>query len=983
MRRLLFLFLLVGLGTCKGGTDTPATDGDEEDYVLAESVEEDITQPMFGGVAGEAEDSAFEDSFVGSGGGYGGASLVPSAYRPPEAKKEIRTWQRSGLAPNTSRLAVGDKEELPLRAMQATVRVDGFRARVVLDCVYENDREEQLEGSFQLRLPSDASPFYLGFGETKPETRPAGSDVFAIADARSGTWTEPKEARIVPREKASRAYREVVRKQVDPALLEWSGAGVFSARVFPLEPKKLHRIVVGYEVDLLPVGEDLEFRLDLPEKIPDLLVDITVAKLPHRVEPATEGVEGRHVYENPAARTFVVRMEKPGNLLLLGKDTAAGGLFAAFARPALDAAPAAPTTRATFLVDLSLSSDPAIWLKLLEAILDRNRTSLGEFNVLFFNIEAFWWRDAPAANTPENIRALLADARALTAEGATDLGLALDAAAKGPPGDLFLLSDGAATWGESDRYAIAKRTLGRTLYAYTTGLAGTDQPMLALLARETGGSLFSVVGEGEIAAAATAHTARPWHIVKAEMEGATDLLLLGRPASIFPGQTLSLAGRGRPPGPLSLTLRQGDALRTVQVPFRALDSDLAVSAYGRIAVAQLEEIEAPEARAYALHFGVVGATCSLLMLETEEDYKEYGIVPEDDAKTVREEAASALVARALDAVGARLGDPKAAFLAWLDRLKTTPGVELELPAPVRAAAERLPPEAFDVRPEPLVCACRDGVARKDYDEATAEASRRREKHGAADALRAISSLVEENPGDAVLARDVGYCAMEWGLGGQAYHLFRRVAHARPYEPLGFHTMALCRADSGKPDLALLCYEIARAGKWDDRFGDFRRILVLEYLRFLRGAAEDPRCVSRAFALARLGEVAEATTPRVADLVVVIAWNTDGTDVDLHVIDPKGEECFYEHQETAIGGRMTADVTAGYGPEMFVLERAVKGSYAIRVKYFASDRNRASARTKVYATVYEDWGRPGERATRKVVTLAQGEEMHDIAEVKKP
>lgn len=1003
MRRFFILFLLPGLGTCTGGTAGSPADSEEE-RVLATAAfggpeeEPDIDQPMFGGQAEEAPEDTL-DIGVDPGGQwldryrarYGDAGVdVRGLARP---KDEIRTWQRSGLVPNTSRLAVGDNEELPLRAMQATVRVDGFRARVVLDCVYENDRDEQLEGNFQLRLPNDASPFSLAFGETRPKALPEATDALSIGAAHPDTWAAaPKEARIVPRERAARAYRDVVRKQVDPALLEWSGAGVFSARVFPLLPGKFHRIVVGYEVDLLPVGDDLEYRLDLPGKIPSLLVDITVPKLAHTVDPATPAVEGRHVYENPVERTFTVRLTKPGNLILLGKDPAAGDLFAAFARPELEATSAATSTSATFLVDMSASSDPAIWLKLLEAILERNRPSLREFNVVFFNIEAFWWRDARQANTPENVARLLADARALTPEGATDLGLALETAAREPeeewdevpaPSDLFLLSDGAATWGESDRHAIAKRIEGRALYAYATGLSGADPAMLALLARETGGAVFSVVGEAEIDAAATAHTIRPWHIEKAGMEGTTDILLAGRPTSIFPGQTLLLAGRGRPPGPLSLTLRRGDALRTVQVPLRTLDSDLAASAYGRIAVAQLEEIEAPEARSYALHFGVVGATCSLLMLEAEEDYEAYGIVPGDDAKTVREQAAADIVARELGAAATRLGDPKAAFLAWLDRLRSTPGVELDLPAQVRAAAERLPREAFDVRPERLSCACRDGVARKDYDEATAEALRRREKHGAADALKALSSLVEQNPGDAVLARDVGYSAMEWGLGGEAYHLFRRVAQARPYEPLGFHTMALCLADAGKPDLALLCYEVVRAGKWDGRYGDLRRILDLEYLRFLRGAAEDPRCLDREHARTRLGEVAEATAPRVADLVVVIAWNTDGTDVDLHVTDPRGEECFYSHPETAIGGRLTADVTQGYGPEMFVLERAVKGAYAVRAKYFSSDRSRASARTKVYATVYEDWGRPSERMTRKVVTLAEGKEMHDLARVVKP
>jgi len=70
---------------------------------------------------------------------------------------------------------------------------------------------------------------------------------------RQSRWTAPKEARMVPKEKAAYAYHETVRRRVDPALMEWAGAGVFSARVFPLTPRSHHRIVVGYDVDLLQV----------------------------------------------------------------------------------------------------------------------------------------------------------------------------------------------------------------------------------------------------------------------------------------------------------------------------------------------------------------------------------------------------------------------------------------------------------------------------------------------------------------------------------------------------------------------------------------------------------------------------------------------------------------------------------------------------------------------------------------------------------
>jgi hypothetical protein len=68
------------------------------------------------------------------------------------------------------------------------------------------------------------------------------------------------------------------------------------------------------------------------------------------------------------------------------------------------------------------------------------------------------------------------------------------------------------------------------------------------------------------------------------------------------------------------------------------------------------------------------------------------------------------------------------------------------------------------------------------------------------------------------------------------------------------------------------------------------------------------------------------------------------------------------------------------PQMFTLPKAAAGKYQVRVKYFAQDANRASTRTKVYATIYEGFGTPQETVTRKTVTLVAGKEMHEVATV---
>lgn len=951
---------------------------------------------------------------------------------------EVGTWKRSQIVPNTSRLMIGDREQLPLRGMQAKVTIDGFRARVVLDCHFMNDRDGQYEGTFQLRLPDEASPFFFAFGQnavaavagpveaprffTADEARKMSAEPQRLMADRASSWTGVKEARMVPNEKAAFAYTETVHRRVDPALMEWSGAGVFAARVFPIAPRKLHRIVIGYDVDLLRAGEEFEYRFDLPENVPSAVIDLNVGSTPNspvKVAPETKPlVVGKRLhfrFEEPKDKTIALRVKPAQGAHLTGNDPSTSTYFATTIRPDLPAAEATTgAAQAVFLLDTSLSSSPDrfnVWLKMMRSILDKNRDSLKKFAVLFFNIEASWYKPQFIDNTPENTAELLAAANNLSLEGATDVASALAEAARpawaagdATRTDLFLLSDGASTWGESDLYAMSKAIgagTNRALFAYQTGLAGTDIGALNHLARESGGAVFSVVGESEIAKAAVAHRARPWQLAEVKVAGVTDLLVAGRLKAIFPGQAIMLAGRGAPSAgsEVLITLERDGARRVAKVPVGpAIESDLAPRLFGQIATRQLEDLgdttEEPS-KAYAMHFRVVGKTCSLLMLESEQDYQRFNIKPEDHSRFIQSRTATSIIEGVLAQAAKVLGDPKAAFTSWLRKMKTMPGVELTLPPAFEKELAALPTSAFQVDIPRASAKLREkkdvpqGVAailatrQLDYDILTAEAQRRLRPFGAFDALRAMSSLVEEQPGDGVLARDVGFSAMEWGLHGQAYHLFRRVAAARPYEPQTYRALAQSLIALGKIDLAIAYFEVGLSGRWQPRFGEFRQILAADYLRLLRRIERgEAKTALAAHAKARAGEIAGQFNFGRPDLVVMITWNTDNTDVDLHVIEPSGEECYYSHRRTQMGGSLTQDVTQGYGPEMYTLTSGATGKFQVRAHYFASDRNRMSARTKVYATIIEGWGTPKERVTERVVTLELGKQVHEIATVNK-
>ena len=79
-----------------------------------------------------------------------------------------------------------------------------------------------------------------------------------------------------------------------------------------------------------------------------------------------------------------------------------------------------------------------------------------------------------------------------------------------------------------------------------------------------------------------------------------------------------------------------------------------------------------------------------------------------------------------------------------------------------------------------------------------------------------------------------------------------------------------------------------------------------------------------------------------DVFVWLGWDTDNTDVDLHVKEPTGEEVYYSHkQSSTTGARVSRDFTQGFGPEVYTLPKAPPGVYKVETNYYASHQASAS------------------------------------------
>ncbi|MCM8556282.1 VIT domain-containing protein [Sphingomicrobium sediminis] len=97
----------------------------------------------------------------------------------------------------------------------------------------------------------------------------------------------------------------------------------------------------------------------------------------------------------------------------------------------------------------------------------------------------------------------------------------------------------------------------------------------------------------------------------------------------------------------------------------------------------------------------------------------------------------------------------------------------------------------------------------------------------------------------------------------------------------------------------------------------------------------------------------------ADIRVVIEWTADAVDLDLHVIEPNGEDVHYANDRSAIGGRYTEDMLDGFGPEEYWLRRAPGGRFEIQSNLFASDSIDPNGPSRLRARLIRDFGRGNE------------------------
>lgn len=257
--------------------------------------------------------------------------------------------------------------------------------------------------------------------------------------------------------------------------------------------------------------------------------------------------------------------------------------------------------------------------------------------------------------------------------------------------------------------------------------------------------------------------------------------------------------------------------------------------------------------------------------------------------------------------------------------------------------------------------------------------------------------------DVQLFRSVAYFLLEAGAMTEALAVLRRVMALSPSEPTSFVDLALAsflQVYRGKLTASPeeLRAQVAEAigfmsqvvtGQWPSRFEEIQVpcLVLLNWMvqwaeRYGREKTGQEWDMWPSEAL----DAAQFQSEMKLDLLVWLGWDTDKTDLDLHVTEPSkaGQHVYYSNR-TSVCGYLTKDFTQGYGPEVYMSRRAPPGDYKIQCKYFAS--HQVSATTGTSSAVV--WsirfmGDPvKEDVAFKTIRLSGQKDMHDVMSITIP
>jgi hypothetical protein len=241
------------------------------------------------------------------------------------------------------------------------------------------------------------------------------------------------------------------------------------------------------------------------------------------------------------------------------------------------------------------------------------------------------------------------------------------------------------------------------------------------------------------------------------------------------------------------------------------------------------------------------------------------------------------------------------------------------------------------------------------------------------AARVLSNLAEMNLESRHVLRILSQRLMQMDATAKALPLLERVLDMAPNEPQSWRDLALAQAAAGQYQDAIDKLWHVVSHPWHGRFPGIEMTALGE----LNAIVDQARRSQHTMNTQHIPPALLKHLP--LGLRVTLAWDADNTDIDLHVVDPHGEEAYFGHRFTHQGGAMSPDFTGGYGPEEFILRRPVPGKYKVRAKFFGHAQQVVSPYTTLMLQLFTGFGTPEQKLEQVVLRLSGRGEMIDVGE----
>ena len=918
-----------------------------------------------------------------------------------------------------------------LQDLSIDILVIGQTAVTTMEMTFYNPNTRVMEGEFQFPLAD-------------------GQQVSRFALDINGKM---REGVVVDKALGRKAFEDIVRRGIDPGLLEKTEGNNFKARVYPMPAKGTRRVLIAFEQELherdgqdyyfLPITanttlKNFKVRTEVVSRFvkADIQNSLQLDFKQARNSYISEVSQQNFALNQNIALTFP-KIEKPQSISATkgNKTYCYGNIALATAQPKNR-----PTPKEIGLLwDASHSAANRDRAKEF-AFLESYFKEVKDVKVILssFNIRS----DKPLSFEVKNgnWQALKSHLESLPYDGATD-GNAINFSLKAD--ELLFFSDGIFNFGSKEFSVKEVVKQAKTPITVVNASAVANTPKMQYLANATGGSfidLTTLTTEQALKAAQTI----PFQLLDIEVKN-------GKIANIFPqkGATISkgnftLAGE--------LQTKEATLVLSFGYPKNVIlqkeihlaanpdasesEFDLLRRIWAEKQIAQLERegAEQKQIDAVGREYGIVTEGNSLIVLETVEDYVRYRITPpkelqmeyskrlanqekqkEDSAKRILEnviaqsaeqskwwntqyplkDSKSKNKAVIMEEVVYPIDNNAIADVAAVEAPSMERSASKEVssnamakrataprstPAPASVPTSKIELNAYNPdTPYLKVMEYTEGgkaietyyKLKKEYGNTPSfyvdVADYFFKKGNREQAILVVSNLAELSLDDPQLLRMLGYKLSNYSAKKEAIQVFRKVAQLREEEPQSFRDLGLALAEDAQYNEAAKNLYRVVTNEWSSRFGDVQLVTLND----LNSLIARHQGIDVSYIDKRL------LKKEPVDVRVVLSWDTDNCDMDLWVTDPKDEKCYYQNTLTYLGGKISRDVTQGYGPEEFMLKKAENGKYKVQVDYFGTHSQKQLMPVSLRITFYTHFGTPQQKQEETTVRLSNAKEVIEV------